>query len=81
MRSSFVFFTLLATAIAAPAANSGEQVEAPHLEARAYSCNPLRTNPCPSLCAAGSSSINCSASYCDETSAPNRGVCVCKCHY
>ncbi|KAK0738826.1 hypothetical protein B0T18DRAFT_422907 [Schizothecium vesticola] len=84
MRSAIVALTLLASAFAAPTADSThsseKSVTAP-LEARAYSCNPLKADPCPRLCANGSGSINCSDSYCEETSAPNRGKCVCKCRY
>ncbi|KAK0733217.1 hypothetical protein B0T26DRAFT_7498 [Lasiosphaeria miniovina] len=79
MKPSFFFVSLLATsALAAPAPSPDP---GPALEARSYSCNPLHGNPCPAACAAGSQSINCSASWCEETSAPNKGVCVCSCHY
>lgn len=50
--------------MAAPASNSVEGGATFPLEARTtYSCNPLHTNPCPGVCAAGSVYIDCSASY------------------
>jgi len=66
MRSAIVVLTLLASAFAAPtgdSTHSSDKLVSAPLEARAYSCNPLRSDPCPGLCAAGSIFINCGASY------------------